>query len=121
MVNFNTFSKLLFVISLMFSIKALAQKPAHNNLNQGSIFEVISKPYYDKIIFGSDDPEKVKGLLVTKIKNLQNNEVDIKLCYDKTSPLGRHLTYQQYYHNIPVYNGTLKAALDKSNNIYLII
>ncbi len=105
----------------MFSLKTSAQKPSNNNLNQGSIFEITSKPYYDKVMLGSDDPEKVKSLLIQKIKNLQNNEVDIKLSYDKTSPLGRHLTYQQYYHNIPVYNGTLKAALDKSNNIYLIV
>ena len=121
MVKFNPVSKFIFAIFFVLSVGAIAQKPSNNNLNKGSIFEVVSKPYYDKIILGSDDAEKVKSLLKQKIKNLSANDVDIKLCYDKTSPLGKHYTYQQYYHNYPVYNGTVKVGLDKDNNIYLIV
>ena len=117
----NSLSKFFLCIALGLSCGVFAQKKPTNNLNIGSIYEIKCRSSYENIKLGNDDPEAVKNLLIKKIKELQNPQSSLKLSYNKTSPVGNHYTYQQYYNNIPVYNASIKASLDNEKNIYVII
>ena len=121
MIHFNSITQLFLSSTLFFSLGAFAQKPSGNNLNTGSIYIVNNNPVYQKIKLGSDDVEAVKAHLTSTIKELQAPETSLKLSLDKTSPVGKHYTFQLYYNNIPVYNATIKVALDNEKNIYLIV
>ncbi len=121
MKHFNSISKLFLCSSLALSIGAFAQKPSGNNLNTGSIYIVNNSPVFEKVKLGSDDPEVVKAYLMNTIKELKVPHTSLQLSYSQTSLVGKHFTYQLYYNNIPVYNATIKAALDNAKDISLII
>ena len=121
MKSLNILNRIFLCVVIAVPFGAFAQKKANNNLNIGSIYAVESRSSYEKIKVGNDDPEVIKNLLIKKIKELQYPESSLKLTYNKTSPVGKHYTYQQYYNNIPVYNALIKASLDKEKNIYVII
>ena len=112
--------QLIYVFFGLTSI-AIAQKPSNNNLNFGSIYIVDSRSSYEKIKIGNDDPEVIKNYLLKNIRELKAPSTSLKLSFNKTSPVGKHYTYQLYYNNIPVYNATILVALDNQKNINLIV
>jgi Zn-dependent metalloprotease len=117
----NTVSKIFICFSILFNANLLAQKKPHNNLSIGNIYAVKSRASYEKIKIINDASETIKEFLLRSTKELQQPNSGLKLIYDKISPVGRHYTFQQLYNNIPVFNATIKASVDKEKSIYLII
>jgi hypothetical protein len=50
-----------------------------------------------------------------------SSQSTLHLLYDKSSPGGRHLTFEQWYNGVPVFNSQVKVNLDKQGNIRSII
>ena len=65
--------------------------------------------------------ETVAAYLKESNEHFRNKSTDLVLQTDKTSPGGRHLTYQQTYENILVFNAQVKVNLDKQGTIINII
>ncbi len=76
-----------------------------------SLFKTIPLDVTDNL------EESVKNYLIENIGNIADNNNSLQLIYQVESPGGIHLTFQQLYNLIPIYNAQIKINLDKHNNI----
>jgi hypothetical protein len=61
--------------------------------------------------------ESVINYLQENIANLQSSKVGLTLLKDIESPGGRHLTFEQTFSGMPVFQSQVKVNLDKNNNV----
>ena len=113
--------KPIFILGLivMYNIQ-FAQKnsPAFTS---GTIYTATCNSSLTNIKVENEDETSIKNYLLKNTPELNYPGAGMQLSYFKTSPAGKHYTFQQLYNGIPVYNSSLKANLDLSKNIRSIM
>ena len=67
---------------------------------------------------GSDaSPAQIEAHLIGQFPELQSPNVGLTLGYQRYSPGGRHLHFQQTYQGLPIYQAGVKANLDRNGRL----
>ncbi len=111
---------LLLLTALIFVGPAVAQKTGNGPVN-AQYAAATCKASFTKFKFaGENNATEIQKLLQSRIENLQNENVTLKLTYVTQSLAGYHYSFTQLYLGIPVYQSEIKINIDKQNIVHSI-
>lgn len=77
--------------------------------------------YVNKVYVGTISADVVQNYLQQHLANLQNPQSSLQLQQTQQSPLGTYYTFVQLYKGIPIYGTSIKATVNKSAYLVLIM
>ncbi len=98
----------------IWSFTLIAQKDAvvYSDFPTQNRYEKVHIP-----LLSGNDAEEVLSIIYKKYPCFQNPDITLRITSEKQSPGGNHLHFQQYYKDIPIYYGGIKANIHKNNYI----
>lgn len=77
--------------------------------------------YVNKVYVGTISADIVQNYLQQHLTNLQNPQSSLQLQQTQQSPLGTYYTFVQLYNGTPIYGTSIKATINKSAYLVLIM
>lgn len=77
--------------------------------------------YVNKVYVGTVLADVVQNYLQQHLANLQSPQCSLQLQQTQQSPIGTHYTFVQLYNGIPIYGTSIKATVNKSAYLVLIM
>ena len=88
--------------------------------NNSPILPTLQK-YSNKVYVGNVSADNVQKYLQQHQANLMQPNVSLQWQQTQQSPLGTHYTFVQQYKGMPIYGTSIKATINKSNYLVLIM
>ena len=88
--------------------------------NNSPILPTLQK-YSNKVYVGNVSVDNVQKYLQQHQPHLMQPNVSLQWQQTQQSPLGTHYTFVQQYKGMPIYGTSIKATINKSNYLVLIM